>query len=156
MPSLKIARVAVPPKAVTLAMVICGSEKPADFTPKLSAYTTNHKFLVKLTNVPDPIPYQKYFSLGFAIFDASDPTQPLQQAHLNLFAGMRHGLTHGFAHGMQSSPTLVDKGGMVTADGMYFHMLGKWTLRATVTDRGEQGIAYFDLPCCDAWVDAAR
>jgi hypothetical protein len=143
------------PKIETLAMVMCGNI-PAHFTPKRSAITTNHQFLIKLAKLPDPIPYQKYFTLGFTIYDGNDPTKQLKDAHLSLFAGMRHGMPHGFAHGMQSTPKIVDTNGTLTAEGMYFHMLGKWTLRTTVTEGGKQDVAYFDLPCCDAWVDAAR
>jgi hypothetical protein len=143
------------PKVETLAMVMCG-DMPAHFTPKRSVYTTNHQFFVKLAELPDPIPYQKYFTVGFTVYDGNDPTKQLPNAHLTLFAGMRHGMPHGFAHGMQSSPKIVDTDGTLTAEGMYFHMLGKWTLRATVTEGGKQDIAYFDLPCCDAWIDAVR
>ena len=142
------------PRSMAMAMVT--RDTPAHFRPTLSAYTTNHKFFVKLFKVPDPIPYQKYFTLRFAIYDGHDPSNPLRQARMTLFAGVRHGLKHGFAHGMQSSPELVDKNGTIDAEGMYFHMQGRWTLRATVTDGNEQGVAYFDLPCCGMWVDAAR
>jgi hypothetical protein len=143
------------PQVETLAMVICG-DIPAHFTPKLSAYTTNRQFLVKIDKLPDPIPYQKNFSLGFAVYDGSEPTKKLQDARLSVFAGMRHGLPHGFVHGMQTTPKIVDKDGVLMVDGMFFHMHGKWTLRTTVSEGDKQDVAYFDLPCCDAWVDAKR
>jgi hypothetical protein len=145
------------PQVETLAMAIamCG-DTPAHFTPTLTAYTANRQFLVKLDKLPDPIPYQKYFTIGFTVYDGHDPTKKLQDASLQLFAGMRHGMPHGFAHGMQSSPRIVDKDGTLTAEGMYFHMQGRWTLRATVAQGDKQGVAYFDVPCCDAWVNASR
>jgi hypothetical protein len=124
------------------------SDKPAHFKPMLSAYTAKHSFLVKLTKLPDPIPYQKYFTLHFAVFDGQHPDKRLADAQLKLFAGMRHGMKHGFAHGMQSAPKISDKTGAITVDGMYFHMMGKWTLKATVSEGGKQDVAYFDLPCC--------
>ena len=124
------------------------SDGPAHFKPTLSAYTTNHDFLVKLVKLPSPIPYEKYFSVGFAVYDGHHPDVQLTDAHLALYAGMRHGMKEGFAHAMQSSPKIDDKQGKLTVSGMYFHMMGKWTLKATVTDKGKKGIAYFDLPCC--------
>ncbi len=142
------------PKPMAMAMVMC--DTPAHFSPTLSTYTTNHKFFVKLVKVPDPIPYQKYFALRLAIYDGHDPSRLLQQARMSIFAGMRHGLKHGFAHGMQSSPKLVNRNGRIDVEGMYFHMQGRWTLRATVTDGNEQGVASFDLPCCGTIFNAAR
>ncbi len=143
------------PKVETLAMAMCG-HMPAHFTPNLTAFTTNHDFLIKLDALPDPIPYQKYFSLGFTVYDGNDPTKKLRDIKLNLFAGMRHGMLHGFAHGMQSTPKIIDENGTLKAKGLFFHMLGKWTLRATIKEGDKQGVAYFDLPCCTAWVDASR
>ena len=124
------------------------ADKPAHFKPALSAYTAKHAFLVKLTGLPHPIPYQKYFALRFAVFDGHHPDKRLAGAKLKLFAGMRHGMKHGFAHGMQSAPKISDQGGAITVDGMYFHMMGRWTLKATVSAGGKQDVAYFDLPCC--------
>ena len=125
------------------------SDAPAHFKPTLSAYTASHEFFVKLIGLPDPIPYEKYFSLRFAVFDGRHPDNQLANASLTVLAGMRHGIQNGFAHGMQSSPKIATKDGIVTADGMYFHMMGKWTLAVTVKQAGQQGVAYFDLPCCD-------
>jgi len=124
------------------------SDKPAHFEPTLSAYTANHEFLVKLTGLPNPIPYQKYFTLHFAVFDGHHPDDQLNNAQLTLSAGMRHGMKNGFAHGMQSAPKIAAKPGAIISEGMYFHMMGRWTLKVTVTDGERRGIAYFDLPCC--------
>ena len=85
------------------------ADKPAHFKPALSAYTAKHAFLVKLTGLPHPIPYQKYFTLRFAVFDGHHPDKRLARAKLKLFAGMRHGMKHGFAHGMQSAPKISDQ-----------------------------------------------
>lgn len=121
---------------------------PAHFKPTREAYTTNHRFLVKLTQLPQPIPYQKYFTIRFEVYDGHHPSQRMHNVKLSLFAGMRHGLKHGFAHGMESSPKIIDHNGVFTVEGMYFHMMGKWTLKVTARDAGQTGIAYFDLPCC--------
>jgi hypothetical protein len=124
------------------------SDAPAHFKPTLSIYTAKHEFLVKLTSLPSPIPYQKYFTLRFAIYDGHHPDKRLPDAKLALSAGMHHGMKHGFAHGMQSAPKIAGKDGTFTVDGMYFHMMGKWTLNVTVTQAGRHDVAYFDLPCC--------
>lgn len=121
---------------------------PAHFKPTRQAYTSNHDFLVKLIKLPQPIPYQKYFKISFEVFNGHHPSQLLKKAKLSIFAGMRHGLKHGFAHGMDSSPKIINHNGAFTVEGMYFHMMGRWTLKVTATDAGKTGIAYFDLPCC--------
>ena len=125
------------------------SDTPVHFKPKLSAYTDNYEFLVKMSGLPSPIPYQKYFTLHFAVYDGQHPDKQLSDAHLTLLAGMRHNLKHGFAHGMQTAPKIGNKAGDLTVEGMYFHMMGKWTLKVTVNEGDKQGAAYFDLPCCD-------
>lgn len=121
---------------------------PAHFPPTRQAYTENHDFLVKLVMLPRPIPYQKYFTIRFEVFDGHHPSRHLHNVKLSLFAGMRHGLKHGFRHGMESSPKIIDHDGVFTIEGMYFHMMGKWTLKVTAAHAGRTGIAYFDLPCC--------
>lgn len=116
--------------------------------PTREAYTRNHAFLIRLRSIPHPIPFERYFTLEFAVYDGHHPTKPLTDAHLAITAGMRHGLEHGFAHGMQSTPRVQAKGGSFTVSGMYFHMLGPWTLRVDVERNGQRGSAYFTLPCC--------
>lgn len=123
-------------------------ETPATFAPTRQAYTTNHQLLVKLLAIPSPVPYEQYFTLRFGVYDPSNPTVLLSNAKLQIYAGMRHGLKNGFAHGMQSSPKVVDRNGIFTVSGMYFHMNGPWTLQMTVSSGGKQGVAYFQLPCC--------
>ncbi len=123
-------------------------EGPATFAPTRQAFTTNHELLVKLITLPSPIPYEKYFTIRFAVYDAAHPMVQIPSANIQLFAGMRHGLKHGFAHGMQSAPKIVDHGGVFTISGMYFHMMGPWTLKVTASGGGKNGVAYFQLPCC--------
>jgi hypothetical protein len=116
--------------------------------PIREAYTRSHAFLIKLRSIPTPIPFEKYFTLEFAVYDGRHPTKALADAHLAITAGMRHGLKHGFAHGMQSTPRIQAKGGSFTVSGMYFPMLGPWTLKVDVERNGQRGTAYFTLPCC--------
>jgi hypothetical protein len=123
-------------------------EGPADFAPTRQAYTANHRFLVKLQALPQPIPYEKYFDLRFAVYDGHDPTKPLTGVTLTVAAGMRHGLKSGFAHAMQSAPKVAEKDGEFTLSGMYFHMMGPWTLDVTVHQGGKDGTSEFRLPCC--------
>lgn len=124
------------------------SDKPVHFAPTRAAYTTNHLFLVKLLAVPRPIPFEKYFHLRFAVYDGKHPSAEIDGAKITIFVGMRHGLKHGFAHGMESTPKIVAAKDAFTVSGMYFHMMGPWVLKATVTKGKERGVAYFDLPCC--------
>jgi len=123
-------------------------DKPAHFAATRQAYTTNHAFLVKLISVPNPIPYEKYFRLRLAVYDAGAPAQPIPNPKIAVVAGMRHGMKSGFMHGMESAPKVTVRDGIVTVSGMYFHMMGPWTLQTDVSSRGKRGIAYFDLPCC--------
>jgi len=123
-------------------------EAPATFAPTREATTTNHELLVKLIAVPAPIPYEQYFTLRFGVYDPSNPNVLLTNAQLQVYAGMRHGMKTGFAHGMQSSPKVVDNGGVFTVSGMYFHMNGPWTLKMTASSGSKEGVAYFQLPCC--------
>ena len=121
---------------------------PADFAPTRQAYTANHRFLVKLQALPQPIPYETYFELRFAVYDGHDPQKPLTDATLTVAAGMPHGLKGGFAHVMQSAPKLAEKDGEFILSGMYFHMLGPWVVDVTVRRGGKDGTAEFRLPCC--------
>ncbi len=112
------------------------------------AYTENHRFLVRLKALPNPVPLDKYFSLQFSVYDAGNTAQALSDASLDVTAGMQHSLKEGFAHGMQSAPRTVAKNGVFAVSGMYFHMAGPWTLKVDVTQGDQKGTAYFTLPCC--------
>jgi hypothetical protein len=124
------------------------AEKPAIGPATRQAYTTNRAFLVKLISIPQPIPYQKYFRVRLAVYDGMMTSQKIANAKVAVYAGMRHGMTTGFEHGMQSAPKVLAQNGVVTVSGMYFHMMGPWTLQTTVHSGGKSGIAYFQLPCC--------
>lgn len=121
---------------------------PARFEPTREAYTEKHMFLVRLVDLPEPIPYQKHFTVRFAVFDGQDTGRQLGDAAITLQAGMRHGMASGFAHGMNSAPKMENRQGGVAAEGMYFHMMGRWTVKVTVKEGGREDVAYFDLPCC--------
>jgi hypothetical protein len=124
------------------------SDAPAHFKPTRSAYTAHHLFLVKLLAVPTPIPYEKYFTIRLGIYDGAPPHKKLSDAAVEIYAGMRHGMKTGFAHGMNSSPKVTSDAGIVDVSGMYFHMMGAWTLKATVRQGGKDDVAYLQLPCC--------
>jgi hypothetical protein len=138
------------PQRMTMPGMKMPVEGPAHFAPTRAAFTANHQFLVKLVGMPQPIPYEKYFELRFAVYDGHHPAKPLKDAAISVETGMRHGLAHGFAHGMQSAPKITDNDGEFTLSGMYFHMMGPWVVKLTVRQGGKQGIAYFRLPCCGA------
>lgn len=124
------------------------ADAPADMKPTRSAYTADHRFLVKLLSMPEPIPFQKHVTLTFAVYDGANPAEKLTDADLKISAGMRHGMKEGFMHGMASTPSLSAKDGVFTVSGMYFTMMGPWTVEATVIRGGKQSVAYFELPCC--------
>ncbi len=117
--------------------------------PVPEAYTADHQLLVKLLFVPNPIPLEKYFSLRLAVYSGDDPHEPLTDVHLQVTAGMSHGMSQGFAHGMQSAPHIEIRNGIATVSGMFFHMSGEWTLQATVQAGGHDGTVFFYLPCCE-------
>ncbi len=124
------------------------SDAPAHFKPTLTAYSEHHLFLVKLLALPTPIPYEKYFTIRLGLYDGAAPHEKLADAAAEIYAGMRHGMKTGFAHGMNSSPKITAADGIVNVSGMYFHMMGAWTLKATVKQGGKVDVAYFQLPCC--------
>ena len=126
------------------------SDAPAHFKPTRSAYTEHHQFLVRLLSVPEPIPYEKYFSIRFGVYDGAAPHNKISDATIVIEAGMRHGMKTGFAHGMNSSAKVASENGIISVSGMYFHMMGAWTLKATVKVGGKEDVAYFQLPCCGA------
>jgi len=113
-----------------------------------TVYTTNHQFLLKLVSVPRAIPYQKYFRVRMAVYDGNHPAHRIMHPRVAVNVGMRHGLKTGFMHGMQSAPQVSERDGVVTISGLYFHMMGPWTLATTVHAAGKEGTAYFELPCC--------
>lgn len=136
------------PTSAQAAMKMEMSDTPAHFAPTKAAYSSGHTFLVRLLALPKPIPFEKYFTVRFGVYDGHHPKHLLSHASLRLFAGMRHGLKHGFAHGMESSPKIRGKGGVFTVSGMYFHMNGPWVVKMWVRDGAKHGIVYFKLPCC--------
>lgn len=123
---------------------------PAHFPPTHEAYSANRDFVVKLLSVPSPIPYEKYFTVKFGVYDGHHPDRLLKNASIRIFSGMRHGLKHGFAHGMESSPKISGHAGVFTIRGMYFTMMGPWVVKMWVHDGARHGIVYFKLPCCGA------
>jgi hypothetical protein len=143
-----IAVLAAPTASSAAGMNMPMDNTPAHFEPTRSVYTTDHRFLVKLVSLPSPIPYEKYFSLRLAVYEAKPPHKKLTDARVEVSAGMRHGMKEGFAHGMESSPKLAMKDGVVTVAGMYFHMMGPWVLQVTVEHGGKRSVADFKLPCC--------
>jgi hypothetical protein len=125
------------------------SAGPAQSTAATEAYTADRQFLVRLLSVPKPIPYEKYFSVTVGVYDANNPARRLSDVQLAVVAGMSHGLAQGFAHTMQSAPKIEARDGVATVSGLYFHMMGSWTMEVTVRMRDEESAAYFQLPCCE-------
>jgi hypothetical protein len=133
-------------RAAGMDMEMSGA--PAHFAPTRAAYTGDHRYLIKLLELPNPIPYEKYFSLRLAVYEGHAPHKKLGDAQVQVVAGMRHGMKHGFAHMMESDPKLASAAGEITVSGMYFHMMGPWIMEVTVSDGGMPSVASFKLPCC--------
>ena len=140
--------VTVPAVAQMSGMNMPMKDKPAHFTMAREAYTTNRAFLVKLVSIPNPIPYEKYFQVRLTVYDGSNPARRIRNPKIGVIAGMRHGMKSGFMHGMDTAPKVSVHDGVATISGMYFHMMGPWTLETDVEGRGKHGVAYFQLPCC--------
>ena len=124
------------------------SDQPAHFKAKDRTYTTNHAFLVKIVSLPNPIPYEKHFNVALSVFDGKHTDRKLTDATVRVTGGMRHGMKSGFAHGMQYAPRVESKDGTITVAGLFFHMMGTWTLQVDVENGANKGTAYLDLPCC--------
>ena len=146
------------PQRVDLFMAACllmsapawtQSNSPGMAAPTPEAYTADRQFLVRLLTVPKPIPYEKYFSVAVGVYDANNPARRLSDVQLEVVAGMSHGLGQGFAHTMQTAPKIEVRDGVATVSGLYFHMMGSWTMEVTVHKRDEASAAYFQLPCCE-------
>jgi hypothetical protein len=129
-------------------MKIPGFDQAAQLEPARQAFTTNDAFLVKVVSLPGAIPFEKHFTLSLSVFDGKNTDRKLQDAKVDVNAGMRHGMKTGFAHGMHYSPRIEAKDGVVTVSGLSFHMMGKWTLQVDVQNGAEKGTAFLDLPCC--------
>jgi hypothetical protein len=113
------------------------------------AYTEGHHFLIKLLSFPSSIRLQEYFTVRLAVYDGNDPQRRLSDVHVEVAAGMTHGMAEGFAHGMQSAPKVQMRDGVVTVSGLFFHMPGVWTMRVTVHHGEDEGTASFQFPCCE-------
>lgn len=124
------------------------SAPAAHVEPMREAYTANHAFLVKLVSLPDAIPFEKFFSVSLSVYDGKHTDQKLQEATVDVNAGMRHGRKTGFAHGMHYAPRIETRDGVVTISGLSFHMMGEWTLQVDVQHGAEKDTAYLDLRCC--------
>jgi len=116
--------------------------------PARQVYTTGHHFLIKLLSAPRVPRLQQYFTIRLAVYDGGDPQRRLTDFHLDVAAGMAHGMAEGFLHGMQSEPHVEVRDGVATVSGMLFSMAGEWTMRVTVHQGGEEGTGSFQLPCC--------
>jgi hypothetical protein len=117
----------------------------------LLAYTEGHHFLVKLLSFPNVIRLGQYFTVRLAVYDGTDPQQRFSDVHVEVAAGMAHGMAEGFAHGMQSAPKVDMRDGVVTVSGLLFHMPGEWTMQVTVHHDEAKGngteIRFYACPC---------
>ncbi|MEC7947632.1 MAG: FixH family protein [Myxococcota bacterium] len=90
---------------------------------------------------PDPIPGNQEFALDITV---ADDAGPASGTTIVLTADMPD---HG--HGMNQTPALTGSDGAFRAEGMLFHMTGRWRLLVDVT--GDAGIetAEMWISCCE-------
>lgn len=104
------------------------------------AQSALNTFVVRLETLPDPPPLNEMFQVRVTVFDAKTPTQPHRDATIEVDAVMPE---HG--HGMNTRPSGDWHGDAYVADGLLFHMPGKWQLWVDVTRQGRRERARFDL-----------
>lgn len=106
-----------------------------------SVQTDGGTWTVAYVPDPDPIPGNREFALDLTVADEAGPASGTT---IVLTADMPD---HG--HGMNQAPVLTGSDGAFRADGMLFHMTGKWRLLVDVT--GEESIETAELwiRCCE-------
>ncbi|MFO0829744.1 MAG: FixH family protein [Phycisphaerales bacterium] len=115
-----------------------GSEAaPAEAAPPATAWrsfrATDDGFTVRWTTIPDPIVARDPFVVLVELYRDAECTTPLRGGSVDVDASMPQ---HG--HGMNVRPKMIDLGdGRHRAEGMLFHMPGRWEL---FVDRTESGV----------------
>ena len=118
--------------------------------PQLSGLTEQGHFHVTVTPRPDPIPFQKLFSLQVEVRDAE--RRPLRSVTLDEVRAVMPAHNHG----MNVEPSVTSLGeGKFRVDGMRFHMRGEgedglWVLEILINAEGLIDQTSFAIPCCRA------
>jgi hypothetical protein len=122
---------------------VCQRESPANVpAPQVLATNTSWgTFHVTVTPRPNPIPLNQLFALSIAVSHVQDHDKPAADTTVAVDARMPE---HN--HGMNLQPQVsADGGGRFRADGLLFHMPGRWELYVDVTRGTEMERATFDV-----------
>jgi hypothetical protein len=90
---------------------------------------------------PNPVPLNQLFGLSVIVYEANDHTRPAADTTVTVDARMPE---HN--HGMTLQPQVVSEGeGRFRAEGLLFHMPGRWELYVDVTRGTEMERATFEI-----------
>lgn len=131
-----------------LACTGAGAESASDdtgWTVETAATSDGGSFYMMYSADPDPIPFNEPFQLIAMVHDGADHSHMYNDAQLVVNATMPE---HG--HGMNTEPTVtMDQTGMITVDGMLFHMRGWWQMDFVATRAEVSETATFYVDCCE-------
>ena len=115
------------------------------WTEATSATSDGGSFFMMYSADPYPIPFNENFQLIAMVHDGADHDVMFTDVTLDVEATMP---AHG--HGMNTVPTAtVDDVGMITVDGMLFHMRGWWQVDFTATRADVTETSTFYINCCE-------
>jgi hypothetical protein len=115
------------------------------WTVETAATSEGGSFYMMYSADPDPIPFNEPFQLIAMVHNGADHNMMYSDVTLEVNATMPE---HG--HGMNTAPTVtVDDIGMITVDGMLFHMRGWWKMDFTATQGDTTETATFYVDCCE-------
>lgn len=108
--------------------------------------THDERYQISYTPAPDPIPFNESFAVHIDIREATAPHALVTGATLVSVEGLMP--SHG--HGMNTDPSVESLGeGRFRADGMLFHMSGRWHLDVEVSGPSGGDTVSFHIDCCD-------
>jgi len=142
---LRPALLALPTAAILAALGGC-KRTPAATTPAAPAETRTRRsasgaFVATITPEKDPIPVNQIHSWRLHL--ATPDGRPIEKAVINV-----DGLMPEHSHGMATQPRVTRHlgGGTYLVEGFKLQMLGRWTIRFTVTtDRIWDEDVFFDV-----------
>jgi hypothetical protein len=123
----------IPPSAVLLACLACGATAAQPCGEKLAGAKRtieNSRYVIAYVTVPEPIVVGQHFVVDFAVCPLEGAAVP--QA-VRVDANMPE-----HRHGMNYRAGVVGAGpGLYRAEGLLFHMRGRWDLTFDVVTAGK-------------------
>jgi len=142
---IKAAMTASIPVLAALALLAAGDaaplpvQHPWDGAERIES--NGGGYVVFLRTDPSPIPENEEFSVTAWVFAPDAPDEPLADVSLDVDAAMPE---HG--HGMNRVPEITRRDdGRFDAEGLLFHMGGRWELyldvtRGPITERAQRAV----------------